>query len=292
MKKEAIHLFLVILLNASVSLAAESVATDACKFTRGWNKPSVGLILKDYGDSEEKFKVDGITSGAVVDNILIGSSADIGNIPIGVVITKVDGELIDGPNNIQELIGRNDKKYITIEYVGNNIRGKRTLRIERASDKAEPCRPGEKKYHNERYPNPPEFIPVKNIQSISTAAEFPDVCLNMESVNSRVFSSTDLCQYVKDGCEEIVERIRENYGKRLFFLNRKMIKTKPINEGVDVTLYCERKIEDCNAQKLWLEDQPLFERIVNRKLHSISKRQSIQIKDGVTKKEHEVCGRF
>ena len=291
MRKRVIYSLLTVFYSA-VAISGDTVPDDLCKFIKGWNRPSVGLFIRDYNHPSETIRINGVTSGAVVVNMLIGSPADIQNLPVGVVITMADGRPVENADRFQEIMREDNKEKITIEYAGKITKGKKTLRLERASDKIDPCRVGEKRYNNDRYPNPPKFNSVANRKSAPGGDGPPDVCLDMQSVNEKVVNVSELCKYLGEDCRAVEKRILEGRNNRFTFLNGRKAKDEPVDGSIDVTLYCERGVKQCDSEKLWLEDGSMLERIVNRKLTSTSRRQSIQVKDGVTKKEHEICGTY
>jgi len=94
------------------------------------NLYSLGLIVRDYNNEHNDVKVDGVSHGVVTLNVTVGSPADIGNVPMGVVLTTINGKKIEDTSMFSKTL-KFPNKIFNIDYIGKEEVGTVKLKNEK-----------------------------------------------------------------------------------------------------------------------------------------------------------------
>ncbi len=99
---------------------------DSCSIAM--DKPSIGLIYMDYNSEYNIIKFEGVSKGVVTNNVILDSPSDLSEFPLGVVITSLNGQEIEGGDHFIRLMRTSPSSLLNITYIGRESSGRIELR--------------------------------------------------------------------------------------------------------------------------------------------------------------------
>ena len=76
----------------------------------------------DYNSEHNELRISGIDGGLITRNVVLGSPGDLKNIPMGVVLTTINGMRVESASMFSELL-QSPNETFTIESVGKDGAG-------------------------------------------------------------------------------------------------------------------------------------------------------------------------